>query len=155
AMRRVFPPPRNVSSAARPDNRRVSWIAQAVLGVVWTVCGVVIGLSPPLSDSGKGAASPFVGWLVVAYGIFLIINGFRRAADPPTGAPGLARGGEAARRSELLFPLLAAAIFAMGAGVAVWGVVSGRAALACVGIVSASIGVMTAPHALAALRSRL
>ena len=133
----------------------MSWIAQAAVGVVWTACGVVIGLSPPLSDSGKGAASPFAGWVIVAFGIFLIVNGFRRAADPPTGQPRHSSGREVDRRNEIRFPLLAAAVFAMGVGVIWWGVASGRVALMCLGIVCGSIGVMTAPHAVDALRGRL
>lgn len=128
---------------------------QALLGVVWTVCGVVIGLSPPLSDHGKGAASPFAGWLVAAYGIYLIVSGFRRAADPPAGNPRHGNGREADRRSEVLLPLLAGAIFVSGAAVIAWGFSSGRAALVCFGIWFASIAVMAAPHAVAALQSRL
>ena len=113
--------------------------------MLWTVCGVVIGLSPPLSDSGKGAASPFAGWLVVAFGIFLIINGYRRAADPSPAEPRHSSGREVDRRNEIRFPLLAAALIAVGAGVVWWGIASGRAALVWVGIVCGSIGVMTAP----------
>ncbi|MDX1882180.1 hypothetical protein [Mycolicibacterium sp. 120270] len=133
----------------------MSWKAQAALGVVWTVCGVVIGLSPPLSDSGRGAVSPFAGWLVVAFGIFLIVNGFRRAADPPSGKPRHSTGREIDRGSEIRLPLLVAAFCVAGAGIVAWGFASDRAALVCVGIVCASVGAVLVPEAVQALRTRL
>lgn len=119
---------------------------------MWTVCGVVIGLSPPLSDSGKGAASPVAGWLAVALGIFLIVNGFRRAADPPPNAPRHSSGREADRGSEIRLPLLVGAMVLMGTGVAAWGLASGRAAVVCLGIICASFGAVLAPEAVRAMR---
>lgn len=133
----------------------MSWKAQAVLGVVWTVCGVVIGLSPPLSDSGKGAASPFAGWLAVALGIFLIVNGFRRATDSSPGEPRHSSGREADRSSEIRLPLLVGTMVLIGSGLGVWGFASGRAAVVCLGIICASFGVVLAPEAVRAIRARL
>ena len=123
--------------------------------MVWTVCGVVIGLSRPLSDSGRGAASPFVGWLIVAFGIYLIVSGFRRAADPPGGEPRHSSGRWADPRDAMRFPLAFAMLFAVGAGFVWWGVASGRAVLVCLGIVCGSLCVFGVPEGVQALRSRL
>jgi hypothetical protein len=133
----------------------VSWIAQAALGVVWTVCGVVIGLSPPLSETGRGAASPFVGWLVVGLGIVLVVSGFRRAGDPPSGTAKHSSGREADRRNEIRLPLAVVICAVIGAGCMWWGLASERAAIVCFGVISGSFGVVAAPHAVEALRGRL
>lgn len=64
------------------DTGPVSWIAQTLMGVVWAVGGVGIGLGPPLSETGRGASSPAAGWLFAVVGAYLIIAGCRRAVDP-------------------------------------------------------------------------
>ncbi|BCI55031.1 hypothetical protein NIIDNTM18_43090 [Mycolicibacterium litorale] len=133
------------------------WGAQAVFGVVWTVCGVAIGLGPPLSETGRGASSPAVGWALVAFGVYQIVAAFRRSADPPTGdgrPPRHASGRAPDRRTAIGMPLAAVGCGLAGAGGIWWGLASGRLTIMWFGVAMLSVVAAAYPALIDLVRSR-
>jgi MFS family permease len=126
------------------------------LGVVWAAGGVVVGLSPPLSETGRGASSPVWGWVFAAYGVYLLVTACRRAADPPparTARPRHASGREHDRRTAILWPLsVGASVLIAVAGI--WGgIASGTVAQVCLGLMAGGFAAAAVPAAVESLRS--
>ncbi|BBZ58758.1 hypothetical protein [Mycolicibacterium monacense] len=135
----------------------MSWVTQALFGAVWAVGGVVIGLSPPLSETGRGASTPVAGWFFAAFGVYLLISGFRRTADPPrdpTRRPRHASGREPDRRTAVVVPLSIVITALAGFGSIWWGFTSGNVALLWLGVLGASIIVFGAPIIVGMVRDR-
>ena len=51
----------------------------AFTGPLWIVCGVVIGLSPPISDGRYARRMPLVGWAIAALGVLMLVKAIREA----------------------------------------------------------------------------
>lgn len=137
----------------------MSWIAQALLGVVWAAGGVAIALGPPLSETGRGASSPGAGWVFAAAGVYLIVAGFRRAADGSPGSPAAknrrprhATGRPPDRLTAIGQPLAIALCTAAGFGGIWWGLVAGNRTLVCFGVLMAAVVVAGFPAFADALR---
>jgi len=136
----------------------MSWIAQALFGVVWTVSGVAIGLGPPLSETGRGASSPAVGWMVAAFGVYQIVAGFRRSVDPPADRsrqPKHGSGRAPDRRTAIGLPVAFAGCALAGFGGIWWGIASGHRTIVWFGVVMASLVVAGYPMLFDLLRNRL
>ncbi|WP_422745032.1 hypothetical protein ACN27E_23110 [Mycobacterium sp. WMMD1722] len=130
-------------------------MAQALLGAVWAVGGVVIGLGPPLSETGRGASSPHAGWAFAAFGVYLLINGFRRAAAPADrAAPRHGSGREPDRRTAILVPLCTLLVGVAGVGGLWWGIAARDVTIGAFGVLAASFALAAAPVAGQSLRSR-
>jgi hypothetical protein len=127
--------------------------AVVLAGVVWVVCGAVIGVSPPLSETGRGSGSPFVGWLVCGFGVFVVVSGVRNRSI--SGRPRHSRGREASRANELRLFGAAAITTVGGVGSVWWGIASGGAAHTAFGVIALSMVVLIAPHLLDAVRHRI
>ncbi len=58
--------------------------------MLWLVLGVVIGMSEPLSETGRGRSSPIIGWLVAVAAVGMVIALVReaKAPVPPVRGPG-------------------------------------------------------------------
>lgn len=130
-------------------------MAQALLGVVWAAGGVVVGMSPPLSETGRGASSPAWGWVCAAFGVYVLVSAFRRAADPPperTSRPRHSSGREPDRRSAILWPLsVCVTVLLSVAGI--WGgIASGTVAEVCLGLMAGGFAVAAIPAAVESLR---
>jgi hypothetical protein len=134
----------------------MSWITQALLGAVWAACGVVIGLSPPLSETGRGSSSPFVGWVCAAFGAYVLISGFRRAADPPRDVTTRTRHGsgrEPDRRTAWLLPVAWVGMGLAGVGGIWWGVAAHNVTIGAFGVLTASFVLAATPATLESVRS--
>jgi hypothetical protein len=119
----------------------VSWITQTLLGVVWAIGGVAIGLGPPLSETGRGASSPAAGWMFAASGVWLIVAGCRRAVDPPVDKNRRARHGTGRAPDWLTKigqPLAFVVCGIAGLGGIWWGFASGHVTLVWFGVLMAS-----------------
>jgi hypothetical protein len=133
----------------------VSWIAQALLGAVWVVGGVAIGLGPPLSETGRGASSPGAGWMFAAFGVYLLVAGFRRSVDPPVDKkrrPRHATGRAPDRLTAIGQPLALAVSGLAGFGGIWWGIAGGNVTLVWFGVLMASFVVAGFPAFLDTLR---
>ncbi|BBY19741.1 hypothetical protein [Mycolicibacterium litorale] len=136
----------------------MSWIAQALFGVVWTVSGVAIGLGPPLSETGRGASSPLVGWALTAFGVYQIVLAFRRSVDPPgepDRRPAHASGRAPDRRTAIGIPVAFALCAAAGAGGIWWGIAAGRPTVMWFGVAMFSMVIAAYPSFVDMVRHRL
>ncbi|WP_193044045.1 hypothetical protein [Mycolicibacterium baixiangningiae] len=136
----------------------MSWIAQALFGVVWTVSGVAIGLGPPLSETGRGASSPAAGWVLVAFGVYQIVAGFRRSVDPPEDGSRRAKHGSGRapdRRTAILMPVVSTGCALAGFGGIWWGIAAGHPTIMWFGVVMASLVAAGYPMLLETLRNRV
>ncbi|KUI29059.1 hypothetical protein AU195_19700 [Mycobacterium sp. IS-1496] len=136
----------------------MSWIAQALFGVVWTVSGIAIGLGPPLSETGRGASSPAAGWLVAAFGVYQIVAGFRRSVNPPVdpGRRPTHRSGRAPDRwTSIGLPLSFAVCAFAGFGGIWWGIASGHRTIMWFGVVFAGLVLAAYPMFFDTVRGRL
>lgn len=136
------------------DTENMSWIAQAVLGAIWAVCGVVIGVSPPLSETGRGRSSPVLGWLIVAVAVFLIVSAFRRAADPAGEHPAHLRARRAVANRPVKTLLALAICLLMGVGSVWWGMSGHVPAQVAIGAIALTTCGYAAPLTLDMLRDR-
>ncbi len=50
-----------------------------ITGPLWIVCGVVIGLSPPVSDGRYARGMPLVGWAIAALGALILVKAIRES----------------------------------------------------------------------------
>jgi uncharacterized membrane protein YfcA len=147
----------SLDPVATPDTRRVPWIAQALLGAVWTACGVVIGMSPPLSETGRGASSPQFGWLLAAFGVYIVVSGFRRGAEPPAdraAGPRHGSGREPDRRTAILLPVCGLGAGLSGVAGLWWSVVSHNVTFGAFSVATVALGVAGAPAVIDSLRRR-
>ncbi|KUI26599.1 hypothetical protein [Mycobacterium sp. GA-2829] len=126
----------------------MSWIAQTLMGVVWAIGGVGIGLGPPLSETGRGASSPAVGWLAAAAGVWMIVAGFRRAVGPPADRNRRAKhasGRAPDWRTKVGQPLSVVGCALAGFGGIWWGIASGHITIFWFGLLLASFVVAAFP----------
>ena len=74
----------------------------ALVGLLWSVCGVVIGLSPPPSEGRRAALLPFAGWLIAFGGGYALVKAIRGTQGSLGGkAPRHSNGREASRGNAL------------------------------------------------------
>ncbi|MGE2713934.1 hypothetical protein ACQI4L_07750 [Mycolicibacterium litorale] len=133
------------------------WIVQALLGVVWTVSGVAIGLGPPLSETGRGASSPAMGWVLVAFGAYQIVAGFRRSVDPradPKRRPRHASGRAPDRRTAIGMPVAAVGCASAGAGGVWWGIAADHPTIMWFGVAMLTLVLGTYPALIDLVRDR-
>lgn len=136
----------------------MSWIGQALLGVLWTVSGTAIGLGPPLSETGRGASSPAVGWMLAAFGAYQIVAGFRRSVDPPADRSRQPRHGSGRApdlRTAILMPVVYTGCALAGFGGIWWGIASGHRTVTWFGVVMASLVAAAYPMLFDTVRRRL
>jgi hypothetical protein len=50
-----------------------------VTGSLWIVCGVIIGLSRPVSDGRYARGMPLVGWAIAALGVLMLVKAIRES----------------------------------------------------------------------------
>lgn len=133
----------------------MSWIAQTLLGAVWVVGGIAIGLGPPLSETGRGASSPGAGWMFAAFGVYLLVAGIRRSVDPPADKnhrPRHATGRAPNRLTAIGQPVAFVVSGLAGFGGIWWGIVGGNVTLAWFGALMASFSVAAFPAFVDVLR---
>lgn len=106
----------------------------ALYGVLWSACGLVIRLSPPIADGWVPFGQQLVGWLVAVSGVFALLTSISRTRSE-VKSPRRRLDDGVSRRREI--GLLAAAILAvlMGGGMLWWGFGEGERAVLCAGLV--------------------
>lgn len=117
-------------------------ICLAVTGVLWLVCGIVIGLSPALDVDGF---TPIFGWLTAVVGVVLLVLSARPSSgNPPRHSNGREASGRDRRRlvaATVVFPILGAlSIYA--------GITSDEVVLTCFGVLFLSIPLFSLPSVL-------
>jgi hypothetical protein len=136
-----------------PDTNYVaSRFTQVSLGLVWTVSGVLMAFNPPPVGYRRSEALPFVGWVVMAGGIFIAAKGLRAQEIKASGnSPRHASGDEANVRDAIKFVCVGVVGVLAGVGTLWWGISSGLLSVLGMGIATLGLSVLAIPHALSAL----
>ncbi|MBP2452724.1 DUF308 domain-containing protein [Mycolicibacterium lutetiense] len=115
-----------------------------LLGVLWVVCGALMAFNPPPEGNSRGSVIPFVGWVVIAAGIYFAVKSLRLQSDTDMGRPAGYVSGATPGPAKLLLACVIGAI--MGAGTVWWGISSGLLSVIGLGGVMLSMTVLVLPQ---------
>jgi uncharacterized membrane protein YedE/YeeE len=115
--------------------------------------GALMAFNPPPHDFRRAAALPFVGWLTMAFGVYIAVKLLRKPDVANSGKPPRhASGEETSVRDALKFVLAMVFLPACG-GLALWeGIHRGLLSLVGLGIATLSMGFLAIPMAVSVVR---
>ncbi|MFN3005826.1 hypothetical protein [Mycolicibacterium wolinskyi] len=125
----------------------MSQLIQGVLGAVWIASGCLMVFNPPPEDYDRSAQLPFIGWMVLAGGVFLV-------------GRALFASGKVKRQQEMSAGRTAAVLlscavcFVGGAAAVAIGVNSGLLSIVGGGTAILGLSILVPPLALAGNRQR-
>lgn len=110
------------------------------------VSGALMAFNPPPHDFRRAAALPFVGWVTMAFGVYIAIKTLRGADVVGSGKPPRhASGDETSVRASVKF-VLGMVLLPVCGGFAVWdGVHRGLLSLVGLGIATLAFGLLAIP----------
>jgi hypothetical protein len=115
--------------------------------------GALMAFNPPPHDFRRAAALPFVGWLTMAFGVYIALKLLRTPDVTNSGKPPRhASGEETSVRDAVKFVLEMVFLPACG-GLALWeGIHRGLLSLVGLGIATLAIGFLAIPMAVSVLK---
>jgi uncharacterized membrane protein YedE/YeeE len=115
--------------------------------------GALMAFNPPPHDFRRAAALPFVGWLTMAFGVYIALKLLRTPDVANSGKPPRhASGDETSVRDAVKFVLGMVFLPACG-GLALWeGIHRGTLSLVGLGIATLAIGFLAIPMAVSVLK---
>ncbi len=112
------------------------------------ISGALMAFNPPPHDFRRAAALPFVGWLTMAFGLYIVIKMLRGQGVGDSGKrPRHASGEETSVRDSVKF--VVGMVFLPACGVlAIWdGVHRGLLSLVGMGVAALALGLLAVPLA--------
>lgn len=130
-----------------PDTELVTQFIQGLLGVIWIASGCLMIFNPPPEDYDRSAQMPFIGWMVLAGGVYLVGKVLFASQNSAK-----ARKPEASTGRAVTLLLACGVCFIGGAAAIGIGVNSGLLSVVGAGTAILALSVLVPPLALASKR---